>query len=207
MSITRIVGIQDIIDKLTAIDANTDGIEIQVGSLYVNTDEVESKLDDVISELQSGLEVTIGDPVEIEDDDIIAAINDVESDVEAVGLTLTTIDGRVSNIEGYIDTLEPLVGSILDAMPGSTTRTVKHYNGSGVGTGGTTVNLSPAAVSVFVENTDNNNSAEVSFDGGTTWKTLGRRGGSISVEANISSFDIKATSGTISYEALAISEA
>jgi hypothetical protein len=59
------------------------------------------------------------------------------------------------------------------------------------------------ATSIFVQNTDTGGGdLLVSFDGGTTFKTLANRWDYISIDARLLNFVIKTSSGTKSYEAL-----
>ncbi len=80
--------------------------------------------------------------------------------------------------------------------------------GTGVGTGGTTVDVrspeqSALATWIAIRNTGDTNDLKVSFDGGTTFITA-RAGESFSTVGRIASIYLKTTSSTTSYEFVAV---
>jgi len=76
-----------------------------------------------------------------------------------------------------------------------------HWNGS-VGTAAATVTLAATGVALLIENTHAAQNILVSFDAGTTWKTLNPND-TLSVDTSMSSFQIKGSAAATTYEILA----
>jgi len=78
---------------------------------------------------------------------------------------------------------------------------IDHFNGT-IGTVATTISLTAITVSLLIENTHSTNNILISFDEGSTWKTLGP-GDSLSMDTAIEEFDIKGSDADTTYECLA----
>ena len=91
--------------------------------------------------------------------------------------------------------------STLPVNPYNGLGVAEHWNGNAVVTPAT-VTFSGTAQSILVENIGNA-SIQVSFDGGTKWKTI-LRSQSMSLDAAHSSIDIKSVAGSVGYEILAV---
>lgn len=77
---------------------------------------------------------------------------------------------------------------------------VEHFNGS-IGTTATTITPAGNPVSFLINNTHASQNILVSFDAGTTFFTI-KAGFSLSVDTSASSFQIKGSAATTTYEIL-----
>lgn len=76
----------------------------------------------------------------------------------------------------------------------------EHHNGSATTTPAT-VNFSGTSKAILIQNRDSVNNLLVSFDGGTTTKTIDPNQ-SLSIEANHASVEVSSSAGTVAYEML-----
>lgn len=102
--------LEDIRDELQGLDQNTDeveakldsviselqDIEIDIESVDVNTDEVETKLDSVISELQD---------IETDVESVDANTDTVESELQDINTELDQIDANTDEVEVKLDSV------------------------------------------------------------------------------------------------------
>jgi len=78
---------------------------------------------------------------------------------------------------------------------------VLQFNGTATTTPATVTFNNEVSTSIFVQNVDNGaNNILVSFDGGTTFKTLANMWDFISVDVNMTSVVIKTSAGSKLYE-------
>ena len=82
---------------------------------------------------------------------------------------------------------------------------IQQFNGTAT-TSPTTVSFSgDVSSSILIQNVDSGaGSILVSFDGGTTFKTLANQWDFISIDANIIDFVIKTSAGSKSYESIVV---
>lgn len=80
---------------------------------------------------------------------------------------------------------------------------VQQFNGTAT-TSPTTISFGgDVSTSIFVQNTDSGSgNILVSFDGGVTFKTLANQWDFISIDANLTGFAIKTSSGSKIYESV-----
>jgi len=81
--------------------------------------------------------------------------------------------------------------------------TPEHFNGT-ADTNNAVIIPSGRLLSALIHNTGDTNNLLVSFDGGTTFKTIGITAGdnSLSIACDVASFIIKASAATTTYEIL-----
>lgn len=78
---------------------------------------------------------------------------------------------------------------------------VLQFNGTATATPATVTFNNEVSTSIFVQNVDSGaNNILVSFDGGTTFKTLANQWDFISIDVNITSIVIKTSAGSKLYE-------
>jgi len=94
------------------------------------------------------------------------------------------------------DAIITAIGGISGATPG----VAEHHNGTATTTPAT-VNFSGTSKAILVDNLDTSKNLLVSFDAGTTTKTV-VPGQSLSIEANHTSVEVSAASGTVAFEML-----
>lgn len=79
----------------------------------------------------------------------------------------------------------------------------KHYNGTATTTPAT-VTFTPAGKSIFIHNTASSGNLLLSFDAGTTFKTI-LPGATFSIDAGLASVVVKASTGSVTYESVVAS--
>lgn len=78
-----------------------------------------------------------------------------------------------------------------------------HYNGTAT-TSPATVTFDPIGKSIFIQNTSTLNNLLISFDAGTTFKTL-TPGSAFSIDAGLVSIVVKSSAGSVDYESVVAS--
>jgi len=104
-----------------------------------------------------------------------------------------------SGLPDYTTGISGIITAIEDQL--KIAEDLDHFNDN-VGTVAATITLTATTCALLIENTHATQNILVSFDDGTTFKTL-EPGDTLSVDTSISSFKIKGSGAATTYEILA----